>query len=79
VARGPNSVSGMSYQAYLDTIEKKTGRTPQELLDQAAAQGFDASTKARVVCDWLKAEHDLGWQARDLDTGLRETVEALRR
>ena len=60
MARGPNNVSGMSYQAYLDTIEKKTGRTPQELLDQAAAQGFDASTKARVVCDWLKAEHDLG-------------------
>jgi len=25
-----------------------------------------------------KAERDLGWQARDLDTGLRETVAALR-
>ena len=25
-----------------------------------------------------KAERDLGWHARDLDTGLRETVAALR-
>ena len=25
-----------------------------------------------------KAERDLGWRARDLDTGLRETVAALR-
>lgn len=25
----------MSFQAYLDTIEKKTGLTPRELLDQA--------------------------------------------
>lgn len=50
----------MSYQAYLDAIEKKTGQTPQALLDQAAAKGFDATTKAGVVCDWLKEEHDLG-------------------
>lgn len=26
----------MSFQAYLDTIERKTGRTPRELLDAAA-------------------------------------------
>jgi hypothetical protein len=50
----------MSYQAYLDAIEKKTGKTPQQLLDEAAAQGFTATTKAGVVCDWLKDEYDLG-------------------
>ena len=50
----------MSYQAYLDAIEKKTGRTPQELLDQAAEKGFDATTKAAEVVGWLKDEYDLG-------------------
>ncbi len=30
----------MSFQAYLDAIEKKTGKTPQELLDEAHALGF---------------------------------------
>ena len=50
----------MSYQAYLDAIEKKTGRTPQELLDQAVEKGFDATTKAAEVVGWLKDEYDLG-------------------
>ena len=50
----------MSYQAYLDTIERKTHRTPQQLLDEAAARGFTATTGAGVVCDWLKADYDLG-------------------
>ena len=50
----------MSYQAYLDAIEKKTSKTPQQLLDEAAAHGFTATTKAGVVCDWLKADYDLG-------------------
>ena len=31
----------MSFQAYLDTIEKKTGRTPRQLVDEARAKGFD--------------------------------------
>lgn len=50
----------MSFQAYLDGAEKKTGRTPQELLDAAAARGFDAQTKAGDVLAWLKEEYDLG-------------------
>ena len=36
----------MSFQAYLDTIEVKTGKTPQELLDIAKSKGFDGATKA---------------------------------
>jgi hypothetical protein len=49
----------MSYQAYLDAIEAKTGRTPQELLDEARSRGYGSDTKAAVVVDWLK-EYDVG-------------------
>ncbi len=51
----------MSFQAYLDTIEVKTGLTPRQLLDIATARGFDApETKATVILDWLKADYGLG-------------------
>ena len=50
----------MSYQAYLDAIEKKTGRTPQELLDEAAARGYGPTTKAGEVVAWLKDDYDVG-------------------
>ncbi|MFS8103658.1 DUF4287 domain-containing protein [Lentzea alba] len=50
----------MSFQAYLDGAEKKTGKTPAELLAEAAARGYDGDTKAAEVLDWLKAEYDLG-------------------
>ena len=50
----------MSYQAYLDAIETKTGRTPQQLLEEAAARGFTPTTKAAEVVAWLRDEHDLG-------------------
>lgn len=50
----------MSYQAYLDAIETKTGLTPQQLLDQATARGFGPQTKAGVVVDWLKEEYGIG-------------------
>lgn len=50
----------MSFQAYLDAIEKKTGKTPAQLLDEAAGHGFDPTTKAAVVVEWLSAEYGLG-------------------
>jgi Domain of unknown function (DUF4287) len=50
----------MSYQAYLDAIERKTGHTPAELLRQAAERGFTPTTKAADVVAWLQDEHDLG-------------------
>ncbi|ROP38272.1 DUF4287 domain-containing protein [Saccharothrix texasensis] len=50
----------MSFQAYLDTIERKTGKTPAELLAEAGARGYDATTKAGVVLQWLKDDYDLG-------------------
>jgi hypothetical protein len=39
----------MSFQADLDSIEKKTGLTPRRLVDQAHARGYDATTKAGPV------------------------------
>ena len=50
----------MSYQAYLDAIEATTGRTPQELLDEATARGFDATTKAGEVVAWLRDDYGVG-------------------
>ncbi|WP_309115485.1 DUF4287 domain-containing protein [Saccharothrix sp.] len=50
----------MSFQAYLDAIEKKTGKTPAELLAEATGRGYDPTTKAAVVLDWLKTDYDLG-------------------
>ena len=51
----------MSFQAYLDTIEAKTGLTPRELLAIAAERGLDGpDTKAGAVAEWLKADYGLG-------------------
>jgi len=50
----------MSFQSYLDAIETKTGKTPQVLLEEAKAKGFDITTKAGEVIAWLKDEYDLG-------------------
>ena len=50
----------MSYQAYLDAIEAKTGKTPQQLLDEAAALGYGPETKAAIVTGWLKDEYGVG-------------------
>ena len=50
----------MSYQAYLDAIETKTGKTPQELLDEAASRGYGPDTKATIVVDWLKEDYGVG-------------------
>jgi len=51
----------MSFQAYLDAIEDKTGLIPRELIAEAQERGYDdPSTKAGAIVDWLKADHDLG-------------------
>lgn len=50
----------MSFQAYLDNIEEKTGKTPQELVDEANAKGFDKNTKAGEILTWLKDIYGLG-------------------
>ena len=50
----------MSYQAYLDAIEKKTSRTPEELLREAAGRGFTPQSKAGDFVAWLKDDYDVG-------------------
>ncbi|GAB3120506.1 DUF4287 domain-containing protein [Glaciibacter psychrotolerans] len=51
----------MSFQAYLDTIEDKTGLTPRALLAQAHERGLDAPpVKAAAIIDWLKEDYALG-------------------
>jgi hypothetical protein len=51
----------MSFQAYLDTIEDRTGLTPRQLVAQAHERGLDApGTKAAEVVAWLREEHGLG-------------------
>ncbi len=50
----------MSFQAYLDNAEKKSGRTPQEIVDLAHAQGFGADTKAGPILAWLADEFGIG-------------------
>ncbi len=51
----------MSFQAYLDNIEEKTGKTPREFIALAHERGYDdPATKAGVIVDWLKTDYDLG-------------------
>ena len=51
----------MSFQAYLDAIEDRTGLTPRQLVDQAREKGFDGpDTTAGPVLAWLAEEHGLG-------------------
>lgn len=51
----------MSFQAYLDNIEAKTGKTPNQFIALAKSKGFtDPSTKATAIADWLKKEFGLG-------------------
>lgn len=51
----------MSFQAYLDTIEDKTGLVPRQLVELAKERGYDdPSVKAGVIVDWLKDDYGLG-------------------
>jgi hypothetical protein len=51
----------MSFQAYLDNIEEKTGKTPNEFIAMAKEKGYDApETKAGTIVDWLKEDFGLG-------------------
>ena len=56
----------MSFQAYLDNIKAKTGKTPDDFKKLAAEKGFivdeklNPTTKATEITNWLKEEFDLG-------------------
>lgn len=50
----------MSFQAYLDNIEQKTGKTPNEFITMAKDKGFTAETKSAEIVGWLKQDFGLG-------------------
>jgi hypothetical protein len=50
----------VSFQAYLDTSEEKTGMTPRALVAQAHERGYTAETRAGEIVDWLKTDYGLG-------------------
>lgn len=50
----------MSFQAYLDTVEKKTGLTPRQLIDIAHERCLGPETKAGPILTWLSEEYGLG-------------------
>ena len=51
----------MTFQAYLDKIEDKTGLTPRQFLALAHERGLDApDVKAGAIVEWLKTDYDLG-------------------
>lgn len=50
----------MSFQAYLDNIEQKTGKTPNEFIALAQEKGFGANTKSGEIVAWLKEDFELG-------------------
>jgi len=50
----------MSFQAYLDAIETKTGKTPAALVAAARERGYGPATKAADILTWLKEDYALG-------------------
>jgi len=54
----------MSFQAYLDNIQAKTGKGPEDFKRMAEEKGFfkDGApcVKATEITNWLKDEFDLG-------------------
>ncbi len=50
----------MSFQAYLDAVETKTGKTPRQLITEAEDHGFGPDTKAGPILAWLAESYGLG-------------------
>ena len=51
----------MTFQAYLDNIEAKTGKTPADFKKLAKTKGLlEPGTKAGEIVAWLKKDFGLG-------------------
>jgi hypothetical protein len=56
----------MSFQAYIDNIKAKTGKTPDDFKKMATEKKFiidgnlNTKTKATEITNWLKEEFKLG-------------------
>jgi hypothetical protein len=47
----------MSFQAYLDNIEEKTGKTPKQFIAEAKKKKL---TESKDIIAWLKKDYGLG-------------------
>lgn len=47
----------MSFQAYLDNVEEKTGKTPNQFIAEAKQKDL---TKFKEIIEWLKQDYSLG-------------------
>ena len=47
----------MSFQAYLDNVEEKTGKTPNEFIAEASEKKI---TEFKDIIAWLKQDYGLG-------------------
>lgn len=56
----------MSFQAYLDNIQEKTGNTPDDFKRLAKKRGF---ADAKGLCDGIKAGEIVAWLKEDFDLG----------
>ena len=60
----------MSFQAYLDNIEEKTGKTPKHFIAEAKKKKL---TESKDIIAWLKKDYGLGLgHARALDYVIRK-------
>ena len=60
----------MSFQAYLDNIEAKTGKTPNDFIAEAKKKKL---TESKDIIAWLKKDYGLGLgHARALDYVIRK-------
>lgn len=56
----------MSFQAYIDNIKAKTGKSPADFKKLAEKKGFivdgklNPKTKATEITNWLKEDFELG-------------------
>lgn len=63
----------MSFQAYLDNIQAKTGKTPNDFIAEASEKGLSES---REILAWLKSDYSLGLgHARALDYVIQHGAE----
>ena len=60
----------MSFQAYLDNVEEKTGKTPNDFIAEARKKNL---TESKDILAWLKKDYGLGLgHARAIDYVIRK-------
>lgn len=51
----------MTFQAYLEAVQSKTGKTPEQLKIEATKAGvYRPTMKATDLIDWLSENYELG-------------------